>query len=382
MDESDLYQHCDLGDQAACVLAGEKNAPAPLPSLPIIQGMAPPDRAVFAVLEGKGTSLFWYIYDRDARKLTKIFTPKPLNRGHSSYSLQRLDARGLLPNRSYELLAGDADGRLVEDRAFRPLATEESPLRAEIFTGWSAASHEARLQLLAAAHARKPHFFVLAGSTVNATLPPESAGINGRASRDFFFERHAEARASFELGLEHELVPVATLWNEDEFGKHNGGTSFPQRDEAREMMELFFPHWSDESGIVNGPGISVAFDFQPIELILADDLSFRRAPLGGELKCSKGKGHPREVCKREKLVPAPAGTRYGPLFLNWVINRSEKAGRPLWLLTDGPNIVPYSANWQLQPALQATDLSAPPGIAGLFELAAERGKPATLSPLR
>lgn len=381
MDETDLHQHCDLGDQAACVLFGENNAGAPLPTLPLIQGMAPPDRATFAVLQSKEHPLFWYIYDRDAMKLTKLFTPKPLSRGNSAYALQRLDARGLLANRSYELLAGDAEGRLVEDRSFRPLATDESHLRAEIITGWGAATHETRLRLLAAAHARMPQFFVLAGSSANTTLPPEQSGIKGRASRDFFFERHAAARASFELGLEHDLVPVAALWNEDEFGKPNGGISFPQRDDSREMMELFFPHWSDETSIVNGPGISVAFDFKPFELIVTDDLSFRQPPAGGGLICHKAKGHKHEVCKREKLVPAPPGTRYGMLLLNWVSDRSKKAGRPLWLLAGGPNLVPYTADWQLQPGLQNPALSLPPEAASLWELRADRRNPPTLTQL-
>ncbi|MGZ3701999.1 MAG: hypothetical protein ACXWSD_09410, partial [Bdellovibrionota bacterium] len=48
MDESDLHQHCDLGDNAACVLADAEHHPAPAQSLSILQGLAPPDRAVFA----------------------------------------------------------------------------------------------------------------------------------------------------------------------------------------------------------------------------------------------------------------------------------------------------------------------------------------------
>ena len=381
MDETDLHQHCDLGDRAACVLSHDDDTLVPPATLPIVQGVAPPDRATFTVLQPKDHPLFWYIYDRDTSRLTKLFTVKPVSRGGSNQALQRLDARGLLANHSYELLGGDAEGHLLEDRKFKPLLTEERPFRAEVITGWREATHEARLGFLSAAHARKPQLLIFAGSSMNATIPPEKIDLKGRASRDFFFERHAQARATFELGLEHELLPVATLWNDDEYGGVDADGKFPQRDEAREIMELFFPHWSDETSIVNGPGISLTLDFYPFELALVDDLSFRHGPSREASTCHKMKRQKKEVCKPGKLSPAPAGGRYGSLLTDWISSRSTKAGRPLWLLTGGPHLLPYSANWQNLPLFDDPALSRAPEQGAVFDLTAERGQPATLTQL-
>jgi hypothetical protein len=381
MDESDLHQHCDLGDRAACVLSDDDDSHAPPPSLSLIQGVAPPDRATFTVLEQKNRPLFWYIYDKELSHLTKLFTVKAISRGDSAYAIQRLDARGLLAEHHYELLGGDKDGTLVEARRFHPLLTEEQPLKAEVITGWRMATHDARLALLSAAHARKPQFLILAGSALDATIPADRADIKGRASRDLYFARHAAARSNFELGFERELLPVAVLWNEDEYGRANGDGSFPQRDEAREMMELFFPHWADETSIVNGPGISLTLDFHPFELALVDDLSFRLPPTGGTPVCHAVKGHKHEVCKPGKFIAPPPGSRHGSLLRNWITSRSTKAGRPLWLLTGGPHLFPYSADWNQQAVLDDPALSRTPAHAALWEISAERGQPATLTQL-
>jgi hypothetical protein len=382
MDEGDLHQHCDLGDRAACVLSSDDDSRAPAPSLSIVQGMAPPDRATFTVLEQKGHPLFWYIYDKELSRLTKLFTVKPISRGDSTFALQRLDARGLLPDHHYELLGGAPDGTLVEARRFHPVLTEEQPFRAEVISGWRMATHEARLAMLAAVHARKPQLLILAGSAVDATIPADHTNIKGRASRDLYFVRHAAARSTFELGFERELTPVAVLWNEDEYGHPGADGSFPQRDEARELMELFFPHWSDETSIVNGPGISLTLDFYPFELALVDDLSFRLPPTGGAPVCQViKKGHKHEVCKPGKLIPPPPGSRHGSLLRDWITSRSTKAGRPLWLLTGGPHLFPYEADWNMQPVLDDPALSRTPPKASLWEISAVRGQPATLTQL-
>jgi len=369
MDESDLHQHCDLGDRAACVLADSENHIAPAPSLSILQGIAPPDRAVFAALLPKGLALSWYVYDRDLTQLTKLFVVLPVSRGTSHWALQRLDARGLTPGHSYELLAGDPEGRLIETRTFRPLENDASAVRAVVIGGWRLANHSERIRMISALEERKPQFAVMAGSSAVTAL---TSDLKGKAARDYFFEREAQARATSELTFERNLIPVATLWNDDEYGHADGDRSFLQRDQSREMHELFFPHWADETSIVDGPGISLTLSLHAQTLAFLDDLTFRQPPLPGDEVCHKTKSK-KEVCKPGKEIPAPPGTRYGEIQTNWISDRAAKSDHPLWLLTDGPNLLAFRPDWFLEPALSQPDLTKAPNAPWLYMLQSGNG---------
>jgi hypothetical protein len=357
MDESDLRQHCDLGDNAACVLAGLHDATAPDPRFPIVQGLAPADRAVFAALLPKGETVSWFVYDRELLRLTKLFTPKPVSRGDSKFSVQRLDVRGLLPGRTYELLAGDTDGHILDLRTFRPLDFDASALRFSLLGGWRFATPAERTRLRAVALARNPQLVIFAGSSVDATVPKELANASFKDATAFFFARHAAARAELALALERQLVPITALWNDDEFGEPDGNRAFTQRDRALEQLKVFFPDWEDEASLVDGPGISKTITFRSQILALVDDLSFRKPPAAGEPVCHKtGK---REVCIPGKPVPAAPGTRYGTIQENWLHGRKAKADRPVWLLAGGPNLFPFHEGWPTDPALDSATLTHP-----------------------
>lgn len=360
VDESDLRQHCDLGDEAACALAGLRDVRLPDPRFSLVQGVAPADRAVFAALVPKATPLYWFLYDPELTQLTKLFTVKPLSRGDSRWALQRIDVHGLLPGRTYQLLVGNPEGQMLDARKFRTLDADAKNVRIALLGGSRLAAMSARKELFDRALAGNPQMIVFMGSTVNVDLPAKSTGLKGKLASDYFFGRHAEARATFGLGLARDLVPVTALWNDDEFGHADGDRSFAQHDQAREQLELFFPHWADEAKIVDGPGSSLAFELRRQNLILLDDLSFREAPMEGEPVCQKAKGRKKEVCHRGPRIPAPPGSRYGVLQRNWVSDRARKADHPLWLLAGGPLLLPFSAEWGEDKALDSPTLTRPP----------------------
>ena len=72
MDETDIRQHCDLGDLSACALIRESLGSKISSKISIIQGLAPPDRAVFSALIPLGENIHWFLFDREERKLKKL----------------------------------------------------------------------------------------------------------------------------------------------------------------------------------------------------------------------------------------------------------------------------------------------------------------------
>jgi hypothetical protein len=358
-DESDLRHHCDYGDAPACTLLGHENITPPEPHVSIVQGIAPIDRAVFAALVPRNANLSWFVFDPETLRLTKLFVVKPESAGVSTWAVQRLDVQGLLPDRTYDLLAGDAEGHLLEDRKFRTFAMDEKQLRIAILGGWRFSLSPDRAKLIDNIFASQPQLLVFAGSVVDATLPTSMLKAKRRDISEYFFARQAEERNRFEFGFSRILLPTIDLWNDDEFGEPNGDRSFTPAEEAREQLTLFFPHWADDSTIVTGPGISLSITFRNYMLILADDISARKPAIEGDPICIQTKSG-KEKCLPGKPIPPPTGTRYGGVEQRWVADRAAKAQHPLWILAGGRFLFPFEENWVEQSALNSPSLTQPP----------------------
>lgn len=332
LDQRDLHKHCDLGDQAACALS-RRDGVRPNARFSVVQGVATPDRAVFAAVLPKDSSISWFIYDREVGRLWKLHDSRRQQRPGSSWYVQRVEARELEPGRTYELLAGDKDGNLVEDRSFRTLHTSENAVR---FTAVSGIGGEAGAGLVSVARARKPHFVLFSGGNVDAYLPKKGAPAKRASALDWFFERHLAARRELALGREPELTPVVGIWNDPEFGVADGGRAFEFRDQAREVFEMFFPVWADETSIVNGPGISKAFSLAGQRFALLDDLTFRHPsfalPSCSSVKTKNKRGAKPIECREDKPEASPR-SRFGSLQASWAFGQAAKASTPLWLIS-------------------------------------------------
>lgn len=332
LDQRDLHKHCDLGDQAACALSGRDGA-KPAARFSVVQGVATPDRAVFAAVLPKDSSISWFIYDREVGRLWKLHDSRRQQRPGSAWYIQRVEARELEPGRKYELLAGDKDGNLVEDRSFRTLHVGEKTLR---FAAVSGLGGGVGSGLVSATRGRKPHFVLFTGGNVDAYLPKKSAPAKRGAALDWFFERHLLARQVLALAREQELTPVAGIWNDPEFGVADGNRTFQFRDQAREVFEMFFPVWADETTIVNGPGVSKAFSLAGQRLALLDDLSFRH-PSFSLPACSNVKMKSRRVAKpvecREARPDDTPRSRFGGIQASWAFSQAAKTSQPLWLIS-------------------------------------------------
>lgn len=350
IDERDLQKHCDLGDQAACSVVSADPALMPSPRIAILQGVAPPDHAVFAALIPKGAALSWFVFDRDRHEVKKLGVVHPVSRGGSSWALQRLDAKGLDPHHSYDLLAADMEGRLVESRRFHTAALDTRELRIALVGGLRLSAPKEEALVVAKARALNPQLIVLAGGNVRATIAKELLGAKAGVVNDYLFRQHAQARASLAFAFERSLLPVAALWSEDEFGFPVGNRDFAFRDQTREAMELFFPAWADESTIVSGPGLAMALQLRDRLLILLDDLSFRSSAAAPTPICERKKRHKAAVCRAPPATDRTLIGRYGDLQARWVADRAGSSEDEVWLLGAAPWLQLMAPGWEAQRA--------------------------------
>jgi len=339
LDERDLQSHCDLGDQAACALAApEESAVKPPPKFAIIQGVAVPDRAVFAALLPYDSAIAWFIYDRELNRLWKLHDSRKQKRPGSGWYVQRIEARELEPDRSYELLAGDKEGKLVEARIFRTLA-RNGKLKFAVVSGLASHSVEEANQRLSAVLKKEMALIVFTGGNVNAALlhgkVPEKRG----AALDHFFECHIAARNSLAFAKERRLVPVAATWSEKEFGQPGGDRTFSYKDQAREVFDMFFPIWADESTIVNGPGVSKIFNLGGQSIVLLDDRSFRvpdKSLSGCEAASKNVKSEISSNCKVNAPIAQAPLFRFGTMQVEWAFRQSLRAQQVVWLISAEP----------------------------------------------
>lgn len=346
LDERDLQNHCDLGDQAACALnAQEESATKPSPKFAIVQGVAVPDRAVFAALLPADSAISWFIYDRELNRLWKLHDNRKQKRPGSGWYVQRVEARELEPDRNYELLAGDKDGNLVEDRIFRTLP-QEGKFRFGVISGLANVSKHQADQLLLAAQKKDPALLIFSGGNVNAIMSKENIPKKRTAALDFFFERHISARNEMVLARERRLIPVAATWNDREFGLAGGNRTFAFKDQAREVFEMFFPVWADETTIVNGPGVSKIFRLGSQSFVLLDERSFR-VPDGTLPPCEaspkKRKGNKTANCS---ALPAPEPgplLRFGSMQSEWAFRQAHRTQQVVWLVSAEPWLGLYQA---------------------------------------
>lgn len=378
LDQRDLHKHCDLGDQAACALSDLKDVARPAPRFAVVQGVAVPDRAVFAAVVPKDTKIAWFIYDREVGRLWKLHDSRRQQRAGSSWYVQRVEARELEPGRTYELLAGDPEGNLIEDRLFTTLSSGGSALRFAAVSGLRSGSSAMNGGLVPLTREKKPQFVLFGGGNVDAFVPKKSPLAKRANALDFFFERHLAAREALPLARERVLTPVVAIWDESEFGVAGGDRSFTYRDQAREVFEMFFPLWADEATIMNGPGVSKSFSVAGQKLALLDDRSFRRGlpgpPLCSELKKKKGKKSAGDECIEEPLKASKV-TRFGDMQANWAFRQAVRDGQPVWLISSESwlgilrapeskaHIAPESWVAQLEAPNPPPPLSSPSGLA-------------------
>jgi hypothetical protein len=374
LDQRDLHKHCDLGDQAACALSESDNAHRPTSTFAVVQGLATPDRAVFTAILPKDSNISWFIYDRDIGRLWKLHDSRKQQRPGSAWYAQRVEARELEPGRTYELLAGDKDGKLVEDRTFRTLSIDGKALRFAAVSGMAKGGSGG---LVTTVREKKPQFVLFAGDNVEATLPKKNAPSKRPAALDWYFERHLKARQELALARERELTPIIAIWGESELGQPGADNKFVFRDQAREVFEMFFPVWADETSIVNGPGLSKSFSLAGQKLALLDPFSFRTSSFALPTclpSPKKGRKAKQDSC-REQSATSPGKTRFGTMQANWVFRQASQGGQPSWLISSdswlGIFRVPESAtlvapeSWisQLEAPGAQPSLTSPSGLA-------------------
>ncbi|RZA05892.1 MAG: hypothetical protein EOP11_11700 [Proteobacteria bacterium] len=327
LDKEFLRRQCEMEDAAACYLT--KGEIPPLPRLPIAQGVAPADRAVFVVQLGPLAKVRYYLRQKEDQSIRPLPIAKVHNREHSSFRLERIEATKLEADKTYELLLADLTGHLIDARAFTPLRDGAEAFRFAFVSGAdSAAPAPEEAGIWKSLVDRKPRLLFGLGNMVATTgqAPLDPAAL---------WDRYADTRNALSLFRSAELIPIAATWNEQDYGtpggKHDDRTN-PHTDEARDIQEAFFPAMGDIGSVSEGPGLAKSISLAGQTWILLDDRSFRE----GDATPPACRDSPAPSCPAREASQTGTIANFGRVQESWALEIIENAKGPVWLLSANP----------------------------------------------
>lgn len=301
-DQSQLERHCDMEDSAACLLMGKA---VPLNRVPIIQGVAPEGRAVFAVLLPKGQKTSWYFREAGTLKLNPLQVYQTHSRPHSPMQVEHIQAKDLKAGQAYELIGVNSLGQLLDRRHFHIRSTKDK-FRFALIS--STDDHSSQPGLWADLAQQKPQLIFGLGNNVYVNSRG-SALLAVAASPSQVWDRHVETRSRLPLFQQEFLIPVLVTWNDRDFGMIHGDSSYEFTDESRLTMEAFFPYIADARSVIEGPGLSRGLKVAGQTFLLLDNRSFRSVPRTEE------------------------PSYLGRIQEDWAVSHARSSDGPVWLMS-------------------------------------------------
>jgi hypothetical protein len=238
-----------------------------------VQGPAPANKAIFSALLTQEQKLNWFVRESGSLKLSQLPIHQSIARPFSPYRVEQFLATKLEPGKTYELIATNPMGQLVDHRIFLPLpGPDPAPLRFALLSGTD--DHSPQAGLWSDLTSQRPRIIFSLGDNVFATS--RGSEILGKSvGPEVLWNRYVETRWKLPVFKNERLIPFAATWDDRDFGMNNGDKSYPHIDEAREVMDAFFPSFADAKTVIEGPGVSLALKIAGETFLLFDDRSFR-----------------------------------------------------------------------------------------------------------
>jgi alkaline phosphatase D len=327
LDPSQLARSCDLDDEAACLLAGKLAGSATAGALPIAQGMAPPGKAALTALLNETQQPRWFLFERSTLTLIPLSPWNTFSRPHSPHRLEQLLIGNLMPGASYELFVADRNGRLLDHRSFSLFDPDRSHLRFALASCSDDQFSEEQKTQWKDLLRQKPDLILAIGDN---TYADRAQGKRlAYADPETLWNRYAETRSALALFRAPRLVPIFAVWDDHDFGMNDGDSTYPHAEEARAVMESFFPSAADNKTLFEGPGVSRALKAAGQLFILFDNRSFR-SPNGLPPVCRNSR-HP--FCRGRQPRDTRNATHFGRLQEDWALSLIRRHGGPTWLIS-------------------------------------------------
>ena len=281
----------------------------PFKGLPILQGYTNNSSTQISVLIPKGKPMFYFVraeFSGDALELKNI-SVEHFNREDSDWVIDQIKISNLTTDKSYILEVRDAFGSLIDTRGFHTLNLRAETIHFAAASCMSSKFYQEQRMMWTELLARKPDILFLLGDTMYAA---ENKKIFGNILPKTLWISYVQSRLTLDLFRVPNLVPTLAIWDDGDYGMHDGNREYPYRKESAEIFRIFFSQEPDSVNLIGGPGIANFFIGYHMGFALMDDRYFRSP--------SNEKGEDE--------------THWGTAQENWLIENISDFKRPVWIL--------------------------------------------------
>ena len=234
--------------------------------LPIMQGATTADQTQLLVLSAQGDDYVYSLRDEAGNAIHPATVDKGGRQGFEP-EIQRVSFRGLQPSSHYLLQVHTEEGTLLDERDLRTLDPSKQELR---FTfGACMADYIAQKDIWQQMVALDPDVIFLIGDNVytNTRAPTPSP--------DFMWQRYYKTRISLNLFRSRQLIPVISVWDDNDYGRKGGNLTYPHKEELLTIFKTFFASDTTDNFYMPDIGAASFFSIYGYNFFLLDNRSFR-----------------------------------------------------------------------------------------------------------
>lgn len=234
---------------------------------PIHQGLTFEDRAYISVLRPKTAEISFEVVDSNNEKQS-LLAVRSVGMSGSDLQLDRFKSTGLKLG-IYKFRVLDAKGKIVDERIFKTLDTNKKFPKIAVASCMNDSYKSACTEMWAALAKQSPDLVLLIGDTCYS-----DNGNNGTPLG--YWKRYTETRSKLGIFRHKNLVPVMAVWDDHDYGRNGGDSSFAQK---QFMLGLFSSFWiyPDEDNYKAGVGVSQVLTVFGYRFCLMDGRYYRDA---------------------------------------------------------------------------------------------------------
>jgi phosphodiesterase/alkaline phosphatase D-like protein len=195
-----------------------------------------------------------------------------------------------------------SQGRVIDQRTFRLFSNQGERLRFVVGACSDIRQSQHQAKMWASVAAQNPEWVFLIGDNVYAAQDEKE--ISDPA---LVWQRYVDHRRALDVYRWKKLIPVHSIWDDNDYGQKDGSASYALRDEAQAIFKTFFLPAFPIDNVITGPGVSTRLQLRGMHFTFLDDRSFRD--------------------------PAGDGEHFGVAQEAWALNALKTSELPTWLIS-------------------------------------------------
>ncbi len=229
----------------------------------------------------------------------KIMVERP----SSEWVMHQVQFTGLPTGSEDFQLIVKSRGRVLDQRIFRLFSNQGERLRFVVGACADIRQSEHQAKMWASVAAQNPEWVFLIGDNVYAAQ--DEAEITDAAQ---LWQRYVDHRRTLDLYRWKKLIPVHSVWDDNDYGQKDGGTSYALKTEAQAIFKAFFLPAFPIDNVIPGPGIATRLQLRGMHFAFLDNRSFREHQL-------------------------PEGEHFGIEQEAWMLGALKSSQLPTWLIS-------------------------------------------------